>query len=121
MLPRRCCPARRSRSPRTARTPRSTHMTTNKFVAPKRLAATLALSLIGWMSGAQAAATIYILNGDGPGVGFNDATAVAPVGGNPGTTLGQQRLFEFQAAADKWGATLTSPVPIKVNATWEAL
>jgi len=96
-------------------------MTTNKFVAPKRLAATLALSLIGWMSGAQAAATIYILNGDGPGVGFNDATAVAPVGGNPGTTLGQQRLFEFQAAADKWGATLTSPVPIKVNATWEAL
>jgi len=96
-------------------------MTTNKFVASQRLAAALALSLIGWVSGAQAAATIVIQNGDPAGVGFNDPTVVAPVGGNPGTTLGQQRLNAFQAAADKWGATLTSAVPIKVNATWEAL
>ena len=96
-------------------------MTTNKFVASKRLAAALALSLIGWVSGAQAAATIAIVNGDPAGVGFNDATAVAPVGGNLGTTLGQQRLNAFQAAADKWGATLTSAVPIRILATWEAL
>ncbi len=39
-----------------------------------------------------------------------------PVGGNTGTTLGQQRLIAFQAAADKWGATLTSGVTIVVYA-----
>jgi PA domain len=67
------------------------------------------------------AAIITIVNGDPAGVGFNDATAVAPVGGNTGITLGQQRLNAFQAAANKWGATLTSPVTIRVLATWEAL
>jgi hypothetical protein len=58
------------------------------------------------------AATITIVNGDPAGVGFNDTTVVAPVGGNTGTTLGAQRLIAFQAAADKWGATLTSTVTI---------
>ena len=53
------------------------------------------------------------MNGDPAGVGFNDATVVAPVGGNPGITLGQQRLNAFQAAANKWGATLTSAVHIR--------
>lgn len=70
---------------------------------------------------APGAVTITIVNGDAAGVGFNDATAVAPVGGNAGTTLGQQRLNAFQAAANKWGATLTSAVPIRIYATWEAL
>ena len=42
-------------------------------------------------------ATIVIENADTAGVGFNDTTAVAPVGGNSGTTLGQQRLIAFQA------------------------
>ena len=65
------------------------------------------------------AATIAILNDDPAGVGFNDPTVVAPVGGNPGTTLGQQRLNAFQAAANKWGATLTSGVTIVVRATWD--
>ena len=86
---------------------------------------TLALGLLGVLllgSGpALGAATITIVNGDPAGVGFNDATAVAPVGGNTGTTLGAQRLIAFQAAANKWGATLTSAVPIRVYATWEAL
>lgn len=68
-----------------------------------------------------AAATITIVNGDPAGVGFNDPTPAAPVGGNTGTTLGAQRLNAFQAAASIWGATLDSSVPIKVLATWEAL
>ncbi|MES2159598.1 MAG: PA domain-containing protein [Pseudomonadota bacterium] len=72
-------------------------------------------------SSAWAAATIIIVNGDPAGVGFNDATPVAPVGGNAGTTLGAQRLNAFQAAASKWGGTLTSTVPIRILATWEAL
>ncbi len=67
------------------------------------------------------AATVVIVNGDPAGSGFNDPTPVAPVGGNAGTTLGEQRLIAFQAAADKWGATLTSDVTITVLATWEAL
>ena len=70
---------------------------------------------------ALGAATITIVNGDPANVGFNDPTVVAPVGGNAGTTLGQQRLNAFQAAADKWGATLTSAVTIRIQATWEAL
>ena len=67
---------------------------------------------------AHGAATITILNSDLAGVGFNDATVVAPVGGNSGATLGLQRLNAFQAAANKWGATLTSPVTIVVDAAW---
>lgn len=67
------------------------------------------------------AATITIVNGDPPGVGFNDSTPAAPVGGNTGTTLGAQRLNVFQAAASQWGATLDSSVPIRVLATWDAL
>jgi hypothetical protein len=39
-----------------------------------------------------------------------------PVGGNPGTTLGEQRLFAFTYAANVWGATLTSSIPIVINA-----
>src|SRR4249920_1107087 len=70
---------------------------------------------------AHGAATITILNGDPAGVGFNDATPAAPVGGNAGTTLGQQRLIAFQAAANKWGATLTSTITISVLSTFEPL
>ena len=96
-------------------------MSTSEFATPKRLAAALALSLTGWVGGAQAAATIVIVNNDGAGVGFNDPTIVAPVGGNTGTTLGQQRLNAFQAAADKWGATLSSVPTIRIKAQWAAL
>jgi len=67
------------------------------------------------------AATIAIVNADGAGVGFNDPTVVAPVGGNAGTTLGQQRLIAFQAAANKWGATLSSSVTVRISARWTAL
>ncbi len=62
------------------------------------------------------AATITIVNNDGAGEGFNDATPVAPVGGNPGVTRGQQRLIVFQHAANIWGSLLSSSVPILVNA-----
>ncbi|MGZ5203006.1 MAG: PA domain-containing protein, partial [Telluria sp.] len=70
---------------------------------------------------AQAAATIVINNINAPGVGFNDPTPAAPVGGNSGTTLGQQRLIAFTHAANIWGATLTSPVPIVINAQFTPL
>jgi hypothetical protein len=83
--------------------------------------AAVALSGILAASAANAAATIVIQNINAAGEGFNDPTATAPVGGNPGTTLGQQRLIAFQAAADKWGATLTSSTTIVVRASFEPL
>jgi len=86
------------------------------------LIATAALTAsLATPSTAHAAATVTIINGNAAGVGFNDPTPVAPVGGNPGTTLGQQRLLAFQEAANIWGATLNSTVQIKVLATFEAL
>lgn len=70
---------------------------------------------------ASAAATLVIQNLDSAGEGFNDPTPAAPVGGNTGTTLGQQRLNVFQAAANVWGATLTSPITIVIRASFDPL
>src|SRR5687767_11904432 len=72
-------------------------------------------------SSAFASATIVIVNLDGPGEGFNDPTPAAPVGGNPGTTLGQQRLIAFQHAAEIWGSTLDSNVEIRIQAAFNPL
>jgi len=72
-------------------------------------------------SHAFAGATVVIVNADGPGEGFNDPTPAAPVGGNPGTTLGQQRLIAFAYAADIWGATLDSNQTIFVQAAFNPL
>ena len=72
-------------------------------------------------SSAFASATIVIVNIDGPGEGFNDATPAAPVGGNPGLTVGQQRLNCFQQAASIWGSILTSPVTIQIRASFDPL
>src|SRR5262245_11612248 len=69
----------------------------------------------------RGAATIIIQNNNAAGVGFNDPTPVAPIGGNAGTTLGQQRLIAFQAAANIWGATLDSNVTIQIVSSFEAL
>lgn len=67
------------------------------------------------------AATITVINLDSPGEGFNDETAASPVGGNAGTTIGQQRLIAFQRAADIWGSYLQSAVPIRVEAQFNPL
>ncbi len=62
------------------------------------------------------AATVTIINGDGANEGFNDPTVATPPPGNPGTTLGAQRLFIFNYAASIWGSMLSSPVTIQVTA-----
>jgi hypothetical protein len=82
--------------------------------------AALVLALAGVPALARAA-TIVIVNTDGAGEGFNDPTVVAPVGGNPGTTLGAQRLFVFQQAANLWGNILTSGVTIRVTSQFNPL
>jgi len=77
--------------------------------------------VLGCSSSAFAGATIQIINQDGAGEGFNDPTPAAPVGGNAGTTLGQQRLIAFQHAADIWGATLDSNQIIRIQAAFNPL
>jgi hypothetical protein len=85
------------------------------------LALLTALVVFCFSSSAFGAATIVIQNNDAAGVGFNDPTPVAPTGGNPGTTLGQQRLNAFQFAANIWGAMLNSNSTITIKADWPAL
>lgn len=75
-----------------------------------------ALALLAFAPLAAEAVTVVITNNDGPGEGFNDPTAVVPVGGNPGVTLGAQRLNAFTYAANIWGGCLQSTVPIEVLA-----
>jgi len=64
---------------------------------------------------------LIIVNNDPAGIGFNDPTPVAPVGGNPGTTLGQQRLNVFQAAADRWTSMLDTNVDIFAEASFSPI
>lgn len=70
---------------------------------------------------ARASANITIQNTDAAGQGFNDPTPVAPVGGNSGTTLGQQRLNTFKQAASIWGSMIDSSVPIVIDASFAPL
>jgi hypothetical protein len=80
------------------------------------LAAASALACLG----AQAA-TIHIASRDPAGYGFNDTTPAAPVGGNMGTTLGEQRMNVYRHVANIWEQALQSDVTITVSAGWEAL
>ena len=70
---------------------------------------------------AHGAATITVVNLDGPGEGFNDPSPVRPIGENPGRTLGDQRLIAVQFAADVVGQAGESNVPILVGASFDPL
>jgi len=63
-----------------------------------------------------AAADFQIVNMDDPGVGLNDPTPVDPVGGNNGTTLGEQRLRVLERVGEIWGELLESNLTIRVEA-----
>jgi hypothetical protein len=73
------------------------------------------------VSAALAQGQITIVNANAPGVGFNDPTPATPVGGNPGTTLGQQRLNVFEFAANIWEQVLQPKVDIFVVAQFTPL
>jgi hypothetical protein len=64
---------------------------------------------------------VVIVNIDLPNVGFNEATPATPVGGNPGTTLGQQRMNVFNEAAARWTTMLDTNVDIVVQASFAPL
>ncbi|HET9250706.1 MAG TPA: peptidase, partial [Candidatus Eisenbacteria bacterium] len=83
------------------------------------VALALAFVLALTVPSAAHAATITIVNLDGANEGFNDPTPAAPIGDNPRTTIGQQRLFVFETAANIWGALLSSDIEIRVGARFD--
>ena len=70
---------------------------------------------------AWASATLVVTNADAAGTGLNDPTPVVPVGNNPGTTLGAQRLAVFEEAARLWGLQIDSDVTITILASFQPL
>jgi len=78
-------------------------------------------ALVALLALPAGATTINIINADPAGSGLNDPSPRSPVTGNPGTTLGQQRLNVFVAAAQAWAATLHSTVPIDIIASFDSL
>jgi len=87
----------------------------------QRFLSSVGVAVLAGVAFAAQAATISISSRDPAGVGFNDPTPVAPVGGNTGTTLGEQRFIVYQHVAHIWEAAIQSPVTITVSAGWEAL
>ncbi|MDZ7639839.1 MAG: PA domain-containing protein [Bryobacterales bacterium] len=77
--------------------------------------------MLGLTMGLFGQATVQVFNADAPGEGFNDPTPAAPVGGNPGTTIGQQRQIAFGYTAFLWGQQLSSTQTIKVLAFFDPL
>ena len=64
---------------------------------------------------------IIVVNGNLPGIGFNDTTPAAPIGGNTGLTMGEQRMNVFLHAADIWTAVLNPKVDVYVWARFVPL
>ena len=83
----------------------------------------LAVAMLAALAAASSAqaADIILVNLDGAAEGYNDTTVVAPVGGNPGTTRGQQRQFVAAYAAQLWGSILQSQQPIYIAAQFNPL
>ncbi len=98
-------------------------MSTNDSSRARRpLLPALAITLAMAFAAAPAhAVSITIANTDGPGEGLNDPSPRSPIDGNPGTTLGEQRKFALQYAADAWGLRLQGDVPILVAVSFDHL
>ena len=81
----------------------------------------LACALALGFAGTVQATDITPVPVDPEGSGLFDNTPATPVGGNPGTTVGEQRRIVYQFAADLWEAVLDSPVETKVQASFADL
>jgi hypothetical protein len=88
----------------------------NKSILTLTAAVTLALGST-FVHGAELVPVIF----DGEDEGYNDTTPATPIGGNPGTTLGEQRRIVAQFAADLWGAVLVSEQPVFIGAQFNPL
>src|SRR5690606_3647181 len=127
--PRTCCPMPPRCAARTAPSRSATATPTARSSRPRpgwrwpvnKTLLACALAAATFASGAASAATIIPVNMNAPGIGLNDPTPATPVGGNPGTTVGEQRRIAYQFAADLWGAVLESDAVIRVQAQFTAL
>lgn len=80
------------------------------------LCVTLCLTLSA--PSAFAKAQIRLINLDSIGEGLNDTEPATPVGGNLGTTLGEQRLNALRYAADILETILASDVTIEIGVSF---
>jgi hypothetical protein len=81
----------------------------------------LALALALATARDAGAAAALVIDLDSPGEGLNDPTPASPVGGNPGTTIGQLRRNAVVRAANDWAARLDSDVPIEIGVRFDPL
>jgi hypothetical protein len=65
------------------------------------------------------AATFSFIYTDATGYGYNETDNATPVGGNNGTTLGQQRRNLLEHAANIWAPYLISDVTIVIEADFQ--
>src|SRR5512140_1306569 len=86
----------------------------------RRVASLLSLILLLAAVPASAANLVVVVT-DPAGKGFNDPTPATPVGGNMGTTIGDQRLNVFKEAARIWGGLLPSDVNIRIDSSFQKL
>jgi hypothetical protein len=79
------------------------------------------ISLILMVVSTSAYALVTITTTDGENEGFNDTTPTTPIGGNSGTTIGEQRLNVFNRAAELLSAQFDISVPMIINANFNPL
>ncbi len=89
------------------------------------LAASLALIPFASLSAANGPVvvgnfTINVVDPDPPN-GFSDPTPAAPIDGNPGTTVGDQRLEAYKHVVAIWDGNLSVNTQIVVQATFTSL
>lgn len=70
---------------------------------------------------AQAQGSILVDFFAAPGTGFADNTPATPVGGNPGITVGEQRIYVFLQAAAIWTQAIKPTNDIYMAAQFTAL
>lgn len=86
----------------------------------KLFAALMVVGVLG-LAGNAMAATLTVINKDPAGQGLNDPKPATPIGGNVGTTRGEQARIVFEFAANMWGAVLKSNGPIAIDAKFSPL
>lgn len=87
----------------------------------RRLAIVVAIVVMLATATTASAGSFLLFSSDPAGTGLFDPTPVAPVGGNPGTTLGQQRAFVYAYAAQLLVGQVDSPVPVEILARFRPL
>jgi hypothetical protein len=80
----------------------------------------VASTAVVFSASADPQAQVVLVNINAPGVGLNDPTPVAPVGGNTGTTLGEQRRNVLARAASAWARHLKSFAPVRIEVAFGA-